>query len=120
MGYSTTIIEVGPDASDFLAEQMAITFAGNAPEELRSYCFVIDKSKLTSPLAVGQPVLIGDQEWRITAIGDVAEKNLGALGHVTLVFDGASEPRLPGALHLGGPHTEPTLAAGTRLVIGDA
>jgi len=34
MGYSTTIIEVGPDASDFLAEQMAITFAGNAPEEM--------------------------------------------------------------------------------------
>ena len=53
MGYSTTIIEVGPDASDFLAEQMAIIFAGNAPEELRSYCFVIDKSELTSPLAVG-------------------------------------------------------------------
>ena len=64
MGYSTTIIEVGPDASDFLAEQMAIIFAGNAPEELRSYCFVIDKSELTSPLAVGQPVLIGDQESR--------------------------------------------------------
>ena len=109
MGYSTTIIEVGPDASDFLAEQMAIIFAGNAPEELRSYCFVIDKSEL-----------IGDQEWRITAIGDVAEKNLGALGHVTLVFDGASEPRLPGALHLGGSHPEPALAAGTRLVIGNA
>ena len=115
MGYSTTIIEVGPDASDFLAEQMAITFAGNAPEELRSYCF-----ELTSPLAVGQPVLIGDQEWRITAIGDVAEKNLGALGHVTLVFDGASEPRLPGALHLSGSHPEPALATGTRLVIGNA
>ena len=114
MGYSTTIIDVGPDASDFLAEQMAITFAGNAPEELRSYCFVIDKSELTSPL------LIGDQEWRITAIGDVAEKNLGALGHVTLVFDGASEPRLPGALHLSGSHPEPALAAGTRLVIGNA
>ena len=31
MGYKTTIIEIGPDASDFLAEQMAITFAGNAP-----------------------------------------------------------------------------------------
>ena len=68
MGYSTTIIEVGPDASDFLAEQMAITFAGNAPEELRSYCFVIDKSEL----------------------------------------------------HLSGSHPEPALAAGTRLVIGNA
>ena len=65
-------------------------------------------------------MLIGDQEWRITAIGDVAEKNLGALGHVTLVFDGASEPRLPGALHLSGSHPEPALAAGTRLVIGNA
>ena len=120
MGYLTTITDVGPDANDFLAEQMAITFAGNAPEELRSYCFVIDKAELTGPLAVGQPVLIGDQQWKITAIGTAAEKNLSALGHVTLVFDGASEPRLPGALHLSGSYPAPVLAVGARLVIGNA
>ncbi|MDO5093972.1 MAG: PTS glucitol/sorbitol transporter subunit IIA [Propionibacteriaceae bacterium] len=120
MGYTTTIIEVGPAASDFLEESMAITFAGNAPEELRSYCFVIEAGELTGSLAVGQPVLIGDQEWTITAVGDVVEKNLGNLGHVTLVFDGAAEPRLPGALHLKGSHDRPALEVGTRLVIGNA
>lgn len=120
MGYATTIIEVGPDASDFLEESMAITFAGDAPEELRSYCFVIEAAELRGSLAAGQPVLIGNQEWTITAVGDAAERNLGNLGHVTLVFDGAAEPRLPGALHLGGSHDRPALAAGARLVIGDA
>ena len=32
MGYTTKVVEVGSDAEAFLAEQTAITFAGDAPE----------------------------------------------------------------------------------------
>ena len=118
MGYSTTVIEVGTEAQDFLADKTAITFAGNAPEALRPYCFLIEAAQLDGDLAVGQEVLIGEQLWTITALGDVAQKNLANLGHVTLVFDGAVSPRLPGALHLGGVAETPALALGTSVVFG--
>lgn len=119
MAYATTVSEVGPDAPAFLAENMAITFGGNAPAELRLFCYLLEPAQLEGSLALGQRVLIGEQTWTITAIGAVAEANLSKLGHVTLVFDGASEPRLPGALHVAGPDEAPALAEGVRVVIGD-
>jgi PTS system glucitol/sorbitol-specific IIA component len=38
---------------------------------------------------------------------------------VTLVFDGAAEPRMPGAVHIGGVDATPALAAGATVVFGD-
>lgn len=116
MAYTTTILEVGPEASAFLAEKMAITFAGDAPESLRPYCFLIEKAELTGVLAVAQTVRIGAQGWTITALGEVAERNLANLGHVTLVFDGEGEPRMPGAIHLAGADEEPELVQGAQVV----
>ena len=118
MSYTTTVVEVGPDAPEFLAEKMAITFAGDAPESLRSYCFIIEKAELDGDLAVGQGLQIADQSWTITALGAVAQTNLANLGHVTLVFDGAVEPRMPGAVHAGGVDATPALAVGAAVVFG--
>ena len=56
----------------------------------------------------------------LTAIGEVAEKNLASLGHVTLVFDGGSEPRMPGAIHLGGLDEKPALTLGASLIFACA
>lgn len=118
MSYQTTIVEVGPEVAEFLDQGMAITFGGNAPEELRPFCFLIEPAVLHGELAVGHPVRLGSQTWTITAVGEVAAKNLSALGHVTLVFDGAESAQLPGALHLAGDHDAPELAQGTTLVFG--
>ena len=119
MGYATRVIEVGSDAAEFLAEKTAITFAGDAPESLRPYCFIIEKGELTGGITVGQGLRIADQKWTITALGNVAETNLENLGHVTLVFDGASEPRMPGAVHIGGVDATPALVVGAEVVFGD-
>lgn len=116
MGYATTVVEVGQEAEMFLAEGTAITFGSDAPEALRPFCFIIDKAELAGDLAVGQTLAIGDQVWTITAVGHVAQTNLANLGHVTLVFDGAAEPRLPGAVHLGGLSATPALALGVPVV----
>ncbi|MFT3888085.1 MAG: PTS glucitol/sorbitol transporter subunit IIA [Arachnia sp.] len=119
MGYSTRVIEVGPEAEAFLEAQTAITFAGDAPEALRPFCYIIEKAELQGDLAVGQSVRIGEQQWAITALGDVAQTNLVNLGHVTLVFDGEAEPRMPGAIHIGGIDATPALAVGAVVVFGD-
>lgn len=119
MPYTTKIVEVGPDAGDFLEQNMAITFAGNAPEELRPYCFLVEAATLTGDIAVGQVVRIDEQVWDITAVGEVAQQNLANLGHVTLVFDGEAAPRMPGAIHVAGTYDAPALALGAQLVFGD-
>lgn len=118
MAYNTRILSVGPEAASFLEENLAITFAGNPPEELKDYCYLIEEAALEGHLAVGQSVQIADQHWNITALGNLAEKNLVGLGHVTLAFDGESEPRMEGAIHLGGVDEAPALAEGAKVVFG--
>lgn len=119
MTYVTRVIEVGAEAERSLAENMALTFGADAPDALRPFCFIVEKGELVGELRVGQPVLIGDQRWTLTAVGSVASKNLADLGHVTMVFDGADKPRLPGAVHLGGVDETPALGLGVTLVFGD-
>ena len=80
--------------------------------------FIIEKAELDGDLAVGQGLQIADQSWTITALGAVAQTNLANLGHVTLVFDGAVEPRMPGAVHAGGVDATPALAVGAAVVFG--
>lgn len=116
MGYTTKVVEVGQEAELFLADRTAITFGSNAPEALRPFCFIIELATLEGELAVGRHLTIGDQQWTVTAVGDVAQTNLVNLGHVTLVFDGAAEPRLPGAVHVGGLDAAPALALGVPVV----
>ena len=87
-------------------------------EESAAFAAAAD-AELTGDLTVGQRVLIGEQAWTLTAVGAVASKNLADLGHVTMVFDGADTPRLPGAIHLAGVEETPALGHGVRLVFGD-
>lgn len=59
-------------------------------------------------------VEIGEQRYRVTAVGSVAEQNLRELGHITLCFDGQNEAKFPGTVHLAGP-TPDGIAPGTIL-----
>ena len=36
--------------------------------------------------------------FKITAVGDVAERNLASLGHITVLFNGATQSPLPGTI----------------------
>ncbi|HHW02163.1 MAG TPA: hypothetical protein GXX35_05065 [Thermoanaerobacterales bacterium] len=52
----------------------------------------------------------------ITAVGDVANKNLKDLGHVVLNFNGNTTPELPGYIHLT-PDLMNKIEVGTKLEI---
>ncbi len=39
---------------------------------------------------------LGEEAFKIVAVGDVANSNLENLGHVILKFNGETEPELPG------------------------
>lgn len=114
--YTTTINGSGVAATEFAAENMIITFADNAPDSLADFVYRVDQNPVTGEVLVGQQFQIGDEIRTITAVGDVAQKNLNDLGHVTLIFDGAAEPRLPGAIHVSEGEL-PALDPGTTVTI---
>ena len=116
--YSTSVTSIGSEAATFLTEKMLVTFGANAPEELRDYCYVLGAATSSGPILPGSKAVIDGTSMTITAIGEVAQKNLDALGHVTLVFDGADTPRMDGAIHLLVDGTSmPNLHAGSTFVV---
>ena len=77
-------------------------------------------SYIESAAGVGDVLAIGEHRFPITAIGALAQRNLDSLGHVTLVFDGADEPRLEGALHVRCGGELPRPQAGSTILIESA
>jgi PTS system glucitol/sorbitol-specific IIA component len=67
-------------------------------------------------LAAGQTLVIDDVAYEITAVGSLAQKNLESLGHLTIVFNEATEAGLPGSICVEAKPV-PTLVAGSEISI---
>ncbi|EHL76606.1 PTS system, glucitol/sorbitol-specific IIA component [Bacillus smithii 7_3_47FAA] len=114
--YENTIKSVGPMAKEFFSEKMLILFGDSAPDELKDYCFVIDVVEVKEEIQAGDVLYIDDEKFTITSVGDVVCQNLSRLGHITLKFDGSTNPQLLGTLHLEQKEL-PKIEAGTKLKI---
>jgi PTS system glucitol/sorbitol-specific IIA component len=114
--YRTTVQDAGPLAESFVAEGLFVTFGANAPEALKEFCFIVDAAKTTATLAAGQQFTVDGTAYPITAVGKVAQRNLDALGHITVNTDGAAEPNLDGAIHIRCD-IAPAIAIGSVLTI---
>jgi glucitol/sorbitol PTS system EIIA component len=98
--YKNKIINIGPLANTFLEEKMLILFGNNAPQDLKDFCYNIDVVDADGEIKAGQKLLINNEEFEITAVGNLVQRNLTNLGHITLRFDGTTTPKLPGTLYL--------------------
>lgn len=98
--YQTQIKKIGSSVAEFLGEKMFILFGDNAPAELADYCLLINIADIDGDIDPGDVLVLSNQEYKITAVGDAVKKNLGSLGHITLRFDGSDTPELPGTLYL--------------------
>lgn len=98
--YETEIVDLGSDAQMFKDEDMMILFGKNAPADLIDYSYIINVNDLSGEIETGMTFSIDEETYKITAVGEVVEKNLNDLGHITLKFNGATTPELPGTLHL--------------------
>lgn len=102
--YLTEVKEIGPEVADFLEMGLLILFENGAPPELAEISAQHSPtSSREAPPEPGDVLVLGESEFRITAIGYKAWQNVLDLGHAVFKFDGQEEPELPGQIHLDGP-----------------
>ena len=118
--FEAKVIQVGPEAQNMIQDaNMLILFGEEAPEDLAEYCFKIDNKDLLGSIQKGGKLVVDSEEYLITAVGDVVEKNLTGLGHITISFDASEEGSLPGTLHVAA-EKEVVIAQGTTIQIFEA
>lgn len=115
--YRTTVHDAGPLAASFVAEGLFVTFGADAPDALKEFCFIVDTTSCSAPIEVGQLFAVDEQQYPITAVGSVAQRNLEALGHITVNIDGAAEPAMDGAIHIRCTDSRPEISIGSVLTI---
>jgi glucitol/sorbitol PTS system EIIA component len=98
--YRTTVVDVGPEAGDMAAAGVVILFAEPLPEALAEMSVVHRPSQTLEGHAIsaGDVISVGEAELQITAVGDLAAKNLEELGHIVLYVDQPNQKLLPGAV----------------------
>lgn len=118
--FEAKVIQVGPEAQNMIQDaNMLILFGEEAPEDLAEYCFKIDNKDLIGSIQKGGKLVVDSEEYLITAVGNVVEKNLTGLGHITISFDASEEGSLPGTLHVAA-EKEVVIAQGTTIQIFEA
>lgn len=114
--FETTVTGIGSEAELFKEEKLLILFGNKAPESLADYCYNIELKKTTAEISAGMTLAFNEQCYQITAVGNVVRHNLDELGHITIKFDGAVEPELPGTLYVEA-QVLPVIEAGTKISI---
>jgi PTS system glucitol/sorbitol-specific IIA component len=110
--YSSTVTQIGSLVADFADKGMLIFFGENAPAELHEMS-VLHRAEVTDGgLAVGDVLILDDQEFPVLAVGHVANQNLVNLGHIDLKFNGETSPPLGGDVCLPNV-TPPKLVPGS-------
>ena len=114
--YENKIKSIGPLANSFLEENMFILFGSEAPQDLKDFCYNIDVVASNGDILPGQKLYINNEKFEITSIGNLVQRNLTTLGHITLRFNGEASPELPGTLYLENKKI-PLIELGTELKI---
>lgn len=114
--FETNVINIGNEAELFKSENMIILFGSNAPDDLADYCYNIELNGVKDSIQEGQTLSVGNENYIITAVGNVVEKNLKDLGHITIKFDGSNEATLAGTLYVEEKEL-PEISIGTEITI---
>jgi glucitol/sorbitol PTS system EIIA component len=114
--YATTVTTVGSLVASFTGQGMLIIFGEGAPSELHDLCALHTPEIKDGGVQPGDRLLLDDAEFAILSVGDVANANLVALGHVSFKANGATTAQLPGDISIE-ERPLPLLREGSRIVI---
>ena len=96
--YENEVKGMGDMVEAFMSEGLFILFGDNAPDTLKDFCYTITVKNAEGTIEAGQTLEIDGKPYKIVRVGDVMQKNLEALGHITVNFSGNPEAGLPGAM----------------------
>lgn len=94
--FLATVTEIGPLVEEFISAGILVFFGDNAPPELVEFSIIHDGKELKEDLVLGDVILIDDQEYKVLAVGEVANSNFRNLGHLIMKFNGKEKVELPG------------------------
>jgi PTS system glucitol/sorbitol-specific IIA component len=114
--YKAKVLSIGEMVQDLLEQGIVALFDSTAPKELQEIAVVHTGGTLMADVAQGDSIILGDSAYTVTAVGEIANKNLKIIGHVCLKFDARSSPELPGDIHLKGEQL-PQFAVGDVITI---
>lgn len=96
----TEVQKIGSNAKGYKDINMLIFFGDNAPELLQAECYLISNHTLNGEIKEGQTLKIGNNEYKITAVGKEVNQNVNSLGHTAVNFTGDTTAELPGSLYV--------------------
>ena len=114
--FQTEVIDLGEQVDAFFEEGMFVLFGENVPDTLKDFCYFINTKDVDGTIRQGDRLVIDGSEFLITAVGDIDQSNLEALGHLTVVFSGAKEAGLPGSICVEAKPM-PKLVEGSKISI---
>ncbi len=114
--HSSKIVKIGPNANDFIPENMVIFFNEHVPPYLADYCYLLDEGEGQCTARPGDYIKLGGECFQITAVGEAAMQNYASLGHLVIRFDGDRTPVQPGTVHVERKEIPP-LEVGTTVSI---
>ncbi|MDO5328880.1 MAG: PTS glucitol/sorbitol transporter subunit IIA [Coriobacteriia bacterium] len=100
MKYTNKVKAIGANVDDFKGTGLLVLFGDNAPDTLKDFCYTIDVLPVDGTIEAGMTLSFDDNDYKITAIGDEAQRTLEGLGHCTICFNGATEVELPGTIYV--------------------
>lgn len=114
--FQTSVYELGDQVDAFYDEGMFVLFGENVPDTLKDFCHFIDVNQVDGKISRENILVIDEAEFKVTAVGEIAQSNLETLGHLTVVFSGASEAGLPGSICVEAKPM-PKLKVGSKISI---
>ncbi|HEL1585098.1 TPA: PTS glucitol/sorbitol transporter subunit IIA [Streptococcus suis] len=111
------VLEIGEMVPLFEEEMLIVLFGEQAPPELKSICVVHNyHSEAGNLLREGTILELGDNKYKLTKVGSMANSTFDELGHVSIYFRSTEEEILPGSI-LAEPRVFPKVKPGDKIRI---
>ena len=112
--YDVTITKIGKLARTFLENNSSVILLdeGTHPN-LADMVLEHTPADLAEDIKVGDKLLMGNLEYSVEKVGDVANDTLREEGHCTVIFNAAGS--MPGQIIVKGP-ARPTITNGAHII----